>query len=255
MIRINLLPIRQTRKLEAARLELSLALVGGFLVVLLAGATWGFLTYELSDTRAENAQFQAEIDRLATVVTKVDEMEKFKAELERKLAVIQGLRDKKAGPVHMLDEIALSIPDKLFLTKVEEERGELRITGVSVSNDVISQFLRGLEDSAYFEQVYLQDIEAMAPEKNLSLTLKTFKLTAKLVTPKTVSTTAPGTTQGASAPGGAVPAAGAVPVPADAPAPAPAETTSPAPTPAAAPAPAATPAPAPAPEAAKGGGA
>jgi type IV pilus assembly protein PilN len=190
MIRINLLPVRQTRKLEAARIELSLALVGGFLVVLLCGATWGFFTYQLSATRDENGALQAEIDRLAADVAKVDEMEKFKAELERKLAVIQELRDKKSGPVHMLDELTTAAPEKLFLTEVEEKGGEVRVTGVSVSNDVISNFLRALDDSPYFEQVYLQDIEAMAPEKNLSITLKSFKLTARLVTPSAAKTAA-----------------------------------------------------------------
>ncbi|MES2642557.1 MAG: PilN domain-containing protein [Myxococcota bacterium] len=230
MIRINLLPVRQTRKLEAARIELSLALVGGFLVVLLCGATWGFFTYQLSSTRAENGALQAEIDRLAADVAKVDEMEKFKAELERKLAVIQELRDKKSGPVHMLDELTAAAPEKLFLTEVEEKGGEVRVTGVSVSNDVISNFLRALDDSPYFEQVYLQDIEAMAPEKNLSITLKSFKLTARLVTPSAARTAA---VKGAGE--GSVP----VPVPPGAEIPAP---TTPAPS---TPAPA-TPAPAPA---------
>ncbi len=213
MIRINLLPVRQTRKLEAARLELSLALLGGFAVFLLAGGTWGMFTLNLSSTNAQNAALQAEIDRLAADVAKVDEMEKFKAELERKLSVIQNLRDRKAGPVHMLEELASASPEKLFLTKLEEESGNVSVTGVSVSNDVISQFLRALEDSAYFEQVYLQDIEAMAPEKNLSITLKSFKLTAKLVTPATA-------TVGAATKGAGEPTAPAKPIEGAAPAPA-----------------------------------
>jgi type IV pilus assembly protein PilN len=211
MIRINLLPVRQTRKLEAARLELTLAIAGGLLVTVLSGATWALFTWQLSATQDENAALQAEIDRLAADVAKVDEMEKFKAELERKLAVIQGLRDKKAGPVHMLDEIAVATPEKLFVTSVKEKSGQLQLAGVSVSNDVISQFLRALDDSPYFEGVYLEDIEAMPPEKNLSITLKKFKLTAKLVTPPTaVAAAVPATgapaTAGAAAPEGATPA-------------------------------------------------
>jgi type IV pilus assembly protein PilN len=225
MIRINLLPVRQTRKLEAARLELSLAVAGGLLVTVLAGATWALFTWQLSATQDENAALQAEIDRLAADVAKVDEMEKFKAELERKLAVIQSLRDKKAGPVHMLDEIAVATPEKLFITSVKEKAGELELSGVSVSNDVISQFLRALDDSPYLEKVYLVDIEAMPPEKNISITLKKFKLTAKLVTPAVVAEATPAV-EGAAAPAGAVPApapAAPAPVaPADGAAPAPA---------------------------------
>ena len=67
MIRINLLPVRQTRKLEAARLELSLAVAGGLLVTVLASATWALFTWQLSATQDENAALQAEIDRLAAI--------------------------------------------------------------------------------------------------------------------------------------------------------------------------------------------
>jgi len=227
MIRINLLPVRQTRKLEAARLEFTLAILGGLVVTVLSGATWALFTWQLSSTQDQNAALQAEIDRLAADVAKVDEMEKFKAELERKLAVIQGLRNKKAGPVHMLDEIAIATPEKLFVTSVKEKGGQLQLAGVSVSNDVISQFLRALDDSSYFEGVYLEDIEAMPPEKNLSITLKKFKLTAKLVTPPTAIAAAAPAPEGAADPAGATPAP-----PAAAPAPAaPVEGAAPAPPP------------------------
>lgn len=223
MIRINLLPIRQARKLEAARLEFSLVIAGGLVVLVLSALGWGAFEVQLGTINDENAALQAEIDRLAADVAKVDEMEKFKAELQRKLTVIDELRAKKAGPVHMLDEIALATPEKLFLTRLEEKDGELRLSGVSVSNDVVAQFLRALDDSPYFEQVYLEDIEAMPAEKNLSVTLKSFKLTARLVTPPVGGAATPGTppADGTAAP---APTEGAAsPEGAPAPAPAPAE--------------------------------
>ncbi|MFZ5475339.1 MAG: PilN domain-containing protein [Myxococcota bacterium] len=186
MIRINLLPVRQTRKMEAARREFVLAVTGGVLTVLLVAGVWSFFKVRQGQLEQENAALQAEIDRLAADVARVDEMEKFKAELERKLGVIGQLRDAKAGPVHMLDDLANATPERLFLTEIEERGGEIALTGVAVTNEVISQFLRALDASPYFESVYLQDIEAMPPEKNLSVTLKKFKLTARLVTPKPV---------------------------------------------------------------------
>lgn len=249
MIRINLLPVRQTRKLEAARLELGLAIFGGVVVVVLSLAAWGATSLQLASVRDDNKVLQAEIDRLAADVAKVDEMEKFKAELERKLAVIADLRTRKSGPVRMIDELAGATPDKLFVTGLEEKGGQIEITGVSVSNDVISQFLRSLDASDYFEQVYLQDIEAMPPEKNLSVTLKKFVLTARF---SAAPEGAPAEAAGAAAPTGAS-EPGAAPAPSAAPE-APASGTEPAPPvggeappPAAAPAaaPAAEPAPAP----------
>lgn len=187
MIRINLLPVRQTRKVEALRREVALAgilgaaIIGGCLFV------WAGLGIRLSAVNADNAGLETEIAKLAEDVKKVDEMEKFKAELEKKLGVIANLRARKSGPAHVLDELALAAPEKLQLTRVTEDSGSVTILGSAVSNEIISQFLRALEASAYFEQVYLQNIEAAETAKNSatsSIVVKEFSLTAKLANPE-----------------------------------------------------------------------
>lgn len=188
MIRINLLPVRQTRKIEALRREVALAgilgaaIIGGCLFV------WAGLGIRLSAVNADNTRLEAEIAKLAEDVKKVDEMEKFKSELEKKLSVIANLRARKSGPAHVLDELALAAPEKLQLTRVTEDSGAITILGTAVSNEIISQFLRALEASAYFEQVYLQNIEAAESNKNnstaSSVVVKEFSLTAKLANPE-----------------------------------------------------------------------
>lgn len=218
MIRINLLPVRQTRKIEALRREVALAgilgaaIIGGCLFV------WAGLGIRLSAVNADNAGLEAEIAKLAEDVKKVDEMEKFKAELEKKLSVIANLRARKSGPAHVLDELALAAPEKLQLTRVTEDSGAITILGTAVSNEIISQFLRALEASAYFEQVYLQNIEAAETSKTgaaSSIVVKEFSLTAKLANPEIEALEAgakgkrsKGEPPAGEAPAGEVPAAG-----------------------------------------------
>ncbi len=185
MIRINLLPVRQARKLEAARQELVMVVAGGALVLLACVAGWVFTNAQLSTIASENTGLQREIDSLAADVKKVDEMEKFKEELERKLGVIAELRDRKNGPVHMIEELSMATPERLQLVSLQEQRGELKIQGLSVSNEIISQFLRALDASPYFDGVYLEDIEAKADQKDSPVPVKSFKLSAKIVTPST----------------------------------------------------------------------
>lgn len=190
MIRINLLPVRQTRKLEALRREMALAgvlaaaVVGGCLFV------WAGLEIRLTSVKRENEKLDAEIAKLAEDVKRVDEMEKYKAELQRKLEVIDSLRAKKSGPAHMLEELALAAPEKLQLMRVVETGGAVTIEGAAVSNEIISQFLRALEASDYFEAVYLQNIEASSgkaaqKQSSASVVVKEFALTARLVNPET----------------------------------------------------------------------
>lgn len=210
MIRINLLPIRQTRKLEAARREMFLVAAGAVLVLVAGLGAWAAFQVRLTQVEAQNRDIQAEIDRLAADVAKVDEMEKFKAELERKLSVIDELRARKVGPVHMMDELTIAVPERLQLTKLDENGGQIVLEGISVTNEVISQFLRALDASPYFEAVYLQNIEAMPPQKDISVTLKRFQITAKLVTPTAERVEKKPEAAGAS------PATPAAPAPADA---------------------------------------
>jgi Tfp pilus assembly protein PilN len=100
----------------------------------------------------------------------------------RKLQVIKQLKANKSGPVRMLDELAMSTPDKLQLVSLEESAGRLKITGISVSNEVISQFLSNLEQSEYFTDVYLNAIDQTEQE---GVRLKSFSITARLVVPGT----------------------------------------------------------------------
>lgn len=218
MIRINLLPVRQTRKAEALRRETILAGMLG--AVVLGGCLfiWGGLNIRLSAVSAENAKLDAEIARLAEDVKRVEELELKKADLERKLSVIEQLRSRRSGPAHMLDELALAAPEKLQLTDIAEKNDAMVITGLAVSNELISQFLRALEASDYFEQVYLENIETYEAETSgTPVVLKKFSLTARRVDPGDKKADAEGEKSGAKpgtdakpvAPGAAAPAEGA----------------------------------------------
>ncbi len=219
MIRINLLPVRTSKKQEAVRREALLAVVGGAVALFAGLAIWGVTQFQLSGVEAENRSLQNEIDKLSADAKRVDEMEKFEKDLQRKLDVIDDLRARKAGPVHMLDDMSTAAPERLTLTRLTEKGDNLEIEGIAVSNTIISEYLRALDASPYFEQVFLKDIEAVQLDKTQSVTLKKFRLTARLTPGKAAADTKGGAAP-APAPGAvpAVPAPGAAPAPAPAPA-------------------------------------
>ena len=191
MIRINLLPVRTSKKQEAVRREALLALAGGAVALFAGLALWGVTQLQLSGVQADNLALQNEIDKLSTDAKRVDEMEKFEKDLQRKLDVIGDLRAKKAGPVHMLDDMSTAAPDRLTLTRLTEKGDNLEIEGIAVSNTVISEYLRALDASPYFEAVFLIDISALPPDKTISVTLKKFTLKARLTPVKAIPAAAP----------------------------------------------------------------
>ncbi|MBN96044.1 MAG: hypothetical protein CL928_18545 [Deltaproteobacteria bacterium] len=178
MIRINLLPVRAARKKEAVQRHL-LLFIAGLAAILLVGIV-GYQSKkgDLDILQARNARLQREIDDLKKIIGEVDEYKVQQEQLEQKLKVIRELKAKKTGPVHMLDELALRIPEKLWLTYLEQVEKKISLEGVSINNEVIATFMSRLEESDYFEEVYLVAITAIERE---DLHLKEFTVTAKLI--------------------------------------------------------------------------
>ncbi len=182
MIRINLLPIRTTKRQEAVRTQLFMAGAGalalGAVLVLFHLVT----ITRVASAESDVTELKAEVDRMTTIAAQAEQAEKLKNDLQKKLDVIKRLKANRTGPVRMLDELAEATPEKLSFTSVDENDGLLRIAGIAVSNEVISQFLSNLEQSEYFTDVYLNSIEQS--DKG-GVSVKVFSVTSRLVVPGT----------------------------------------------------------------------
>jgi len=181
MIRINLLPIRAAKKKEEVKRQLTLFITG---LVLILGA--GLFVYQgkksiLTEVETVNSKLEREIADLKKVIGEVDEYKAQQERLEQKLGVIRALKANKTGPVHMLDELALRIPEKLWLTSIDQVDTKATIEGISVNNEVIATFMSRLEESDYFTEVYLVSIQAAKSDEELNL--KDFRLTSVLTLP------------------------------------------------------------------------
>lgn len=144
MIRINLLPVRVAKKREMGKQILVL-----FAVVLVGAIVGNAMWY--NDRRAEfeeNAkgikQVQAKIEELKKVIGEVDKINERKAEVEKKLGVLDTLRKGRSGPVKMMDALASSMPKKLWLKNFIEDKGGVKISGSAVSHDEVAELMSNL---------------------------------------------------------------------------------------------------------------
>lgn len=182
MIRINLLPVRGTRQRDAAIRQLVGAGLGLLSILLVCLFFYSSLSGEIDETARKNAEIDAEIQRLKSVIGQVEEFEKKKESLQKKLDIIQTLKAQKTGPVHMLDEIATNIPEKCWLTSLSELNRKVTLTGIAINNEVIADFISKLERSGYFDDVYL--VSTQQKEDKDGLKLKEFQVTARMTTPE-----------------------------------------------------------------------
>ncbi|GHG64488.1 PilN domain-containing protein [Comamonas sp. JC664] len=144
MIRINLLPVRAVKKREMGRQVLVL-----FAVALLAAGVGNYLWYadrdgELQAQRRAVAATRTKIAELEKIIGEVTNINTRKAEVEKKLAVLDALRKGRNGPVRMLDALASATPKKVWVKTFTEANNAVSIDGSAVSHDEVAEFMRGL---------------------------------------------------------------------------------------------------------------
>jgi len=155
MIRINLLPVRAIKKKESTRQMFSVLFLSmGLLIVLIVFFHLSQLR-EISALDAQNTAYNDEIRRLRMDTKDVN---KFKAEREdyqRRLNKIHELQRAKVGPVRVLDELAMALPGKLWLTSLKEKDGKMELKGIAFDNPTIAQFMTNLEKTGVIKNVEL----------------------------------------------------------------------------------------------------
>jgi type IV pilus assembly protein PilN len=144
MIRINLLPVRQVRKREMGRQVLVL-----FAAVLVLGLVLNYLWYSsresVRDERASRlTQTRTQIAELEKVIGEVNNINRRKEEVERKLGILTDLRKSRSGPVRMLDALATATPKRVWLRDFDERSNAVKLTGSAMSHEDVADFMRGL---------------------------------------------------------------------------------------------------------------
>jgi type IV pilus assembly protein PilN len=180
MIRINLRPVRISKRQESVRRELLIGAIGLTGLLLGAFALYSMLGGEVDKVKGENASMKQELDQLSKTVKRVEEVDAMKADLETKLGVINSLKARKAGPVHMMDEISTATPEKLTLTGLSETDGRILLEGFALNHEIIAQFNSNLEMSDWFDEVFLIEIEE---EETEGFRFQSFSIQGELVVP------------------------------------------------------------------------
>ena len=155
MIHINLLPVRALKKKETTRQTLSILFlsVGGVLLVILFFHL--ALSSRLSKVEAQITVYNDEINRLKIDTKDVNKFKAEKEDLQRRLNIIYTLQRAKTGPVRVLDDMATSLPGKLWLTSLREKDGRMELKGIAMDNPTIAKFMINLEKSGVIKNVEL----------------------------------------------------------------------------------------------------
>ncbi len=178
MIRINLLPVKQTQQVERQRQELTRVVVVLVLFVLCAGFYRVYLGRQLATAEARIAEVEEALRALDAKVKDVTDLEQKRKALDAKLKVIAELGRKRVGPVGVLNDLGKATPDRVWLTDFSEAGNSATLTGLAVDNQTVAEFLRNLGASPFFTTVDL--VETTQEQAGAEVKLRKFIVKATI---------------------------------------------------------------------------
>jgi type IV pilus assembly protein PilN len=179
MIRINLLPVRVSKKKAAGKQQLIL-----FALVILAGWLVNFMWAQSRQSAQQSAErkvasLREEIAQLDRIIGEVKNIKDQQAALREKLDILSDLKAGRSGPVKVMDALATLTPKRLWITKLDEKGGAATVEGQAATIDDVSSFMTALKGSEFFRNVELAKTTAITTPAKLDLV--NFTLTAAVV--------------------------------------------------------------------------
>jgi type IV pilus assembly protein PilN len=211
MIRVNLLPSRRGRKIDASHRQLLamgagvLAAIGGVVVVHITS------TNTLAEMQAENKRLGDEVARLKAELGDYDKVKAQREELLRQRKSIEALEVGRTGPVYLLRELSEILtpgkgptfdrisyeealrrdpnvgfnaswdPRRAWLESYEENQKKVRIRGAAKSHDDAAEFMKRLGSSVFFSGVRFENSTQSMTGGSSSVRHVTFNLNAEVI--------------------------------------------------------------------------
>lgn len=165
MIKINLLGEETSSDSKAPILIASY--IGSVLVLLILGFFMrASVISQIEDKNTEKQNLEGRLAQLKKTTKEVNELELKQKELANKLLVIAILKRSKTGPVNVLDNINSAVPDRAWLTELNETHSEMIVKGVALDNQTVAALAKQLEQSPYFVKADIDEVKA-AQDQNV----------------------------------------------------------------------------------------
>jgi type IV pilus assembly protein PilN len=176
MIRINLLGVHKVRRIKG-RPGLATAITSGYaLFLLVALLTYWGMTSHIQTQKKEKAALEAQTSKSGALQKEIQTLRIQKALAEKRFALLQDLDQNRQSPVQLMEFLCTSLPaHQLWLITLKEVGPEIRLEGISLTNEILAEFINRLEKGSVFKQVDLVQ-SVQAAYKNLKV--KQFSIAA-----------------------------------------------------------------------------
>jgi|Deesub1362B_J571_1020462.scaffolds.fasta_scaffold00628_10 type IV pilus assembly protein PilN len=165
MIKVNLLPVKKRRKkpkpipgfVVAGVLLLALSIIVTFYVNY-------FIKAKVKALQAQKAANAQKIKALQAKIKEVKTFEKLNKTFKERKGIIEQLRRNQAVPVRVLNELARTLTDGVWLSSLRISDQNINLSGVGFTNPDVVQYVQSLKHSKMFQDVYLHGTNSASVE-------------------------------------------------------------------------------------------
>ena len=182
MANINLLPwreeLREERKKEFL-VTLGIVIGVAFLLLFVGDR---YVNKEIDNQTALNDYLREQIVVLDRELEEIRDIRAQKEELTDRMTVIQDLQGRRPVIVRLFDELVRTLPEGVYYNQITRSVDTISFEGVAESNNHVSDLLRAVENSEWFEGTDLQSVSSdpTSEEDNRNI----FQFTVTLTDPQ-----------------------------------------------------------------------
>jgi len=127
--------------------------IGGVILgLLIAGGWWYMQKRTLAQRQESIAQKQVEATRLEKIIKDVADFQKQKDSLQKRIDLINQLKQNQRGPVQLMDRVSQDLPDLVWLDKMAVAGGVVTIDGRGLNPNAIANFIENVKNDPLFEE-------------------------------------------------------------------------------------------------------
>lgn len=180
MIRINLLPYREMRRV--ARLRHFSILLGMVALLAVAVIVLGYITLEtrIYSQRMRNEYLKTEIAKLDKDIADIKKLKEQTQALLARKQVVETLQTNRSQDVHLLDQLVRRLPEGVYLKSIDQTGNIVHLQGYAQSSARVSTLMRNLNASPWLEGATLVEIKSATVQ---GLRANEFSLDVQMVEP------------------------------------------------------------------------
>ncbi len=184
MIRINLLPHRQEKRVQRKRqMAVGAGIAAGIgLMVGLVGHT--YFSGRVDTQRERNAYLSEETKKLDEQIEKIKSIKEQTADLMARKQVVEGLQNNRSESVHLMDQLVRQLPEGLWIKSVKQTGQIVNIIGYAQTNGRIPTLMRNFSSSEWLEKPELVEVKAVT-QNNSQLSEFSMNVSVKRAQPET----------------------------------------------------------------------